>query len=402
MLAESSLIQSEGVLYDSKLYAPATIAVGGGNASSTAAGANLSSAHAPKHAPNPPPSPIDFLTHDVDEVPPLHEHTTSVNRSYSDLHQGKFLTYAFGLCALRTALQQPMNLALARKQTNAAANKLTTLSVLRQIYTREGRWRGLAQGMAALSIGCALSEVIYLCLFEWGREQVPVESAATRDAVSGYVADVACRTVHIPLSIIAFRQMTAAATATSPRSAWGTLKGMYGERGLRTVFAGFGTTLVVGCQWTALWWSLYGQMKDQLYTTVGPRLRQWDAEQRKTTSSHLRGSGGDQSRSHGAGWHLPEWCTSKEDNLILNSVASVTTSAVTAVLFNPYLVIRTNLQVTPGATLWSVTRQIFRTRGLRGFYSGLLLSVNACVVDGALASTSYEYAKLWSDRTRGG
>lgn len=379
MLAESSLIQAEGALYDPTLCTPAGSAL------------PHHTAHSPKHAAHPSSSsPIDFLTHDVDEVPPLHEHTTSVTRSYSDLHQGKFLAYAFSLCALRTALQQPMNLALARKQTSGAWSEMTTCSVLRHIYAHEGRWRGIAQGAATLSIGCALSEVIYLCLFEWGREQLPAESSVTRDALSSYVADVACRTVHIPLSIIAFRQMTAAPGCRL--SAWRTLRRMYAERGLRTVFAGFGTTLVVGCQWTALWWSLYGYMKDVLYSTAGPRLRQLDEQRGRKSSRH-----------HGdSAWQLPEWCTSKEDNVLLNAVASVTTSAATAVLFNPYLVIRTNLQVTPGATLWSATRMLYQTRGLRGFYSGLLLSVNTCVVDGALASMSYEYAKLWSDRTRGG
>ncbi|KAI5686034.1 Mitochondrial carrier protein [Leishmania braziliensis] len=334
-------------------------------------------------------SPFGFLTHDVEEEPPLHEHTTSVNRSYSDLHQGAFLFYAFALCALRTALQQPINLALTRKQTSAAANKMTTWGILSNIFTQEGRWRGLLQGIGSLSIGCALSEVIYLCIFEWGREQVPITGTAMRDAVSGYAADVVCRAVHIPLSIIAFRQMTA--SPSRRMNSWRTLQGMYAERGLRTVFAGFGTTLVVGCQWTAMWWAMYGQLKSFLYGAFGPHLERLSE---KDEGAQQRGG------AASGGWRLPNWCTSTEDNILINGVASVTTSAATAVLFNPYLVVRTNLQVTPGATLWSVTRQLHRKWGFRGFYSGLLLSINACVVDGLSASTSYEYAKLWADRTR--
>ncbi|KAK7194601.1 carrier protein [Novymonas esmeraldas] len=325
-------------------------------------------------------SPLAFLTHDVEEEPPMHAHTTSVNRSYSDLHQGAFLFYAFALCAVRTALQQPINLALARKQSSAAASKRSTWQLLTHIFVHEGRWRGLTRGLGALSLGCALSEVIYMCLFEWGREQAPISSAVTRDAVSSYAADAACRTVHVPLSIIALRQMTA---STPQRlSAWRTLRHMYAERGLRTVFAGFGTTLAVGCQWTALWWALYGCAKAILYEAAAPHLQR--LAQQPATST---------------GWRAPRWCVSEEDNALLNGVASVATSAATAVLFNPYLVVRTNLQITPGATLWSATRLLYRTRGWRGFYSGLMLSVNACVVDGVLASTSYEYAKLWADRT---
>ncbi|CAC9458611.1 putative carrier protein [Leishmania infantum JPCM5] len=392
MLTESSLMEADGAVYE------------------PSAAHGSTSVHAPHHhhnshhhththqahqqhssASHPHSSPLGFLTHDVEEDPPLHEHTTSVNRSYSDLHQGAFLCYAFGLCALRTALQHPMNLALARKQTSAAANTMTTWGVLSHIFAHEGRWRGLLQGIGSLSMGCALSEVIYLCIFEWGREQVPIDGTATRDAISGYVADVMCRSVHIPLSIIAYRQMTA--SPSRRMNSWRTLQHMYSERGLRTVFAGFGTTLVVGCQWTAIWWAMYGRLKSFLYDTSGPHL------QRLSEKSKASQRGGDAADS---GWRLPSWCISSDDNVLINGAASVTTSAATAVLFNPYLVVRTNLQVTPGATLWSVTRQLHRRRGFRGFYSGLLLSVNACVVDGVLASTSYEYAKLWADRTRDG
>ncbi|KAG5485021.1 hypothetical protein LSCM1_07101 [Leishmania martiniquensis] len=391
MVTESSLVQSGNLMSD------------------TSAASSTTTVHAPRHHhghPHTPkhrapeqdssasPSPstsLGFRSCDAEERPPLHAHTTSVNRSYSDLHQGAFLCYAFGLCALRTALQQPMNLALARKQTSAAANEMTTWGVLSQIFAYEGRWRGLLRGIGSLSVGCALSEVIYLCIFEWGRERLPVDSALTRDALSGYAADAACRMVHIPLSIIAFRQMTA--PLSRRMNSWRTLQQMYAERGVRTVFAGFGTTLVVGCQWTAVWWAMYGHLKSILYGVSGPHL------QRLSESCEASARKGDRASRK---WRLPSWCTSAEDNVLINGVASVTTSAATAVLFNPYLVVRTNLQVTPGATLCSVIRQLHRTWGFRGFYSGLMLSVNACIVDGALASTSYEYAKLWADRTRDG
>lgn len=321
----------------------------------------------------------------------------SVTRGYEDLDHRRFLAYAFLLCAGRTAAQQPLNLALARKQTCAASSGLSTGAILRSIFRGEGGWRALGRGMAAMTLGCALSEVIYLTGFEYGRARLPLESSVARDAASGYAADALCRLVHIPLTIIAFRQMVAmnsrvhhpralaGSAAGAPLSALGTLRSMWREGGLRSTFAGFSTTLLVGCQWSALWWSLYGYTKERLYQRCGP----WLAAQSRGQSQ--------------APLPLPLWCTDADDNVLLNSAASVFTSGVTAVLFNPYLVIRTNLQVAGGgASLLGVTRALWQTRGLRGFYSGVTLSVAACIVDGALASTSYEYAKLWSDvgRTR--
>ncbi|ORC86916.1 carrier protein [Trypanosoma theileri] len=347
------------------------------------------------------PSLCEVLVHNTDVGP--HEHTNSINRSYSDLDSKWFLLYASGLCWARTALQQPFNLALARQQTCSAASSMSALQIVRHVYRSEGRLRGLTQGMAALTLGCALSEGMYLWLFEYNRERLPLENDTSRDAVSGYISDAACRLIHLPLSIVALRQMTAnkvAGRSTQQRNGMlRTFSGMYREGGIRTVFAGYGTTLLVGCQWTAIWWAMYGYMKSQLYQLADGFLE--DAEQLKK-KRYLKSEAEDHkdnfySTSSLSSWK--EWLWAKDDNVILNSTASFCTSATTAVLFNPYLVLRANLQVTPNACMWRVARDLYRTRGVRGFYGGLALNIATCLIDGVLASTSYEYAKLWSDKT---
>ncbi|KEG10932.1 carrier protein [Trypanosoma grayi] len=317
-----------------------------------------------------------------------HDHTNSINRSYSDLDIARFVIYAAALCWMRTALQQPLNLALARQQTCSTAGSMSAAQIVRHVYRTEGRLRGLAQGMTALTFGCALSEALYLWLFEYSRERLPLETDASRDAVSGYISDAVCRLVHLPLSIVALRQMTARNTgvkgAHGTKNMLQTLAGMYREGGMRTVFAGYGTTLLVGCQWTAVWWALYGGTKSRLYDAASAFLEEEDQVQQQAAM-------GLHSWRH--------WLLAKDDNVLLNSVASIFTSTTTAVLFNPYLVLRANLQVTPNARLWQVAREVYRTRGLSGFYGGLALSVGTCLIDGVLASTSYEYAKMWADKT---
>nr|CCC92199.1 putative mitochondrial carrier protein [Trypanosoma congolense IL3000] len=326
-----------------------------------------------------------------------HEHTNSVNRSYSDLDTMWFVTYAVILCWMRTALQQPLNLALARKQTSHTASNMTTWQIIRLVYCSEGGLRGLMQGAMALTLGCALSEAVYLWLFEYSRESLPLPNKATRDAVSGYVADSACRLLYLPLSIVALRQMTVNCEGMQNHkmavstSVFRTLVAMYREGGLRTLYAGYGTTLVFGCQWTAMWWAMYGSSKGCLYAAADGFLLD-DAK---------HGAVAD----HGPYFSWPSWkhwLLAKDDNVVLNTTASVLTSVATAVLFNPYLVVRANLQVTPNARLLGVVRDVFRTRGLLGFYGGLSLNIGTCLIDGVLASTSYEYAKLWADRSHRG
>lgn len=344
-----------------------------------------------KHTAGDAPTEFDGGTVTAELGP--HEHTNSLNRSYSDLDSMWFVTYAVILCWLRTAAQQPLNLALARKQTSSVANKMTTRQIIRLVYNTEGGLLGLTQGMAALALGCALSEAIYLWLFEYSRENIPLANKPTRDAVSGYIADALCRLVHLPLSIVALRQMTAncegvqRGRAVKPGCMIHTFASMYREGGLRTIYAGYGTTLVIGCQWTAVWWAMYGVSKGYLYAAADGFLL--DGREDPVTEPVFV-------YSPWLSWK--RWLLARDDNVALNTVASVITSAVTAVIFNPYLVVRANLQVAPKARLWGVTREVYRTRGILGFYGGLALNIGTCLIDGVLASTSYEYAKLWADR----
>ncbi|EKF26481.1 carrier protein, putative [Trypanosoma cruzi marinkellei] len=318
-----------------------------------------------------------------------HEHTNSVNRSYSDLDSSQFLLYAAGFCWIRTALQQPLNLALARQQTCPIAGSMTAMQIVRHVYSAEGGMRGLMQGMFALTLGCAFSEALYLWLFEYSRERLPMKSEATRDAVSGYVSDAVCRLVHLPLSIVALRQMTAKKTVVGgiykTSGMFRTLVLMYRENGMRTVFAGYGTTLLIGCQWTAVWWAMYGYTKGWLYEAADGFLEVDNQDNLNLSASSF------------SSWK--HWLLAKDDNIVLNSVSSLVTSTSTAVLFNPYLVVRANLQVKPKARLWGVVRDVYRTQGMRGFYVGLALNIGTCLIDGVLASTSYEYAKLWADKS---
>lgn len=336
--------------------------------------------------------------------------TTSCTRAFSDLDTNVFLTSAFTLCGLRTALQQPINIALLRKQSVAIFQQQSTRSVLSHIYRDEGGWRGLSRGMPAMTLGCALSEVVYLFLLEYGREILPLGSEGAKYAFSAYGADITCRLIHIPLSIIAYRQMSEGlilqsnspqcltslgSTATKkPTGAYRTLCHMYQERGLRTVYAGLGTTVLIGSQWSAVWWVLYAKSKGFLYRYATPYLESLPSNQIKSGTTVSDAASWD-------GWsYLPSACTHPTDNALISTIASSFTSASTAVLFNPFLVLRTNLQIQPHASLWSTTKSIYHQRGWRGFYNGLYLSMVACVIDGALSSLTYEYARLWADNTK--
>lgn len=317
-----------------------------------------------------------------------HEHTNAVNRSFSDLDVAKFALASAVLCAARTAVQHPLTLALTRKQTCAEAARMSTIDILRRIHCREGGLRSLTQGMSAMVAGCAISEAVYLVLIEGLREYLPLESEFARDAGAAYAADATSRFIFLPMSIVAFRQMTQYpfTAPTSPKigadnrvvrsSAAKVLRGMYNEGGLRSVFCGLGVTLAVGSQYSALWWATYIKVKELSYGVASPFLQPHDP----TRWTNI--------------------FTSQDDNVAINTAASVSTSAVTSVLFNPFFVLRVNMQCAVKGTVVGTARALYRKGGWRAFYQGTYLNMVASVVDGVLASTSYEYAKILADRSK--
>jgi hypothetical protein len=321
-----------------------------------------------------------------------HAHTTSVNRSFSDLNTTRFACAAAVLCAMRTAVQHPITLALTRKQTCGYASTMSTRAVLTSICRTEGGPRALLQGMGTMVSACAISEALYLVMIEWLREAIPdTTSTFGRDAISAYSADVSSRFIYLPLSIISFRQMTqyqftsAAPTAANAvrhggvvarRSALATLRSVYAEGGVKSVFCGLGMTLLIGSQWSALWWASYLKLKDVMYTAASPYLREDNPDSR---------------------WNF---VTSKDDNFLINTSVSMFTSAATSLIFNPFFVLRINMQLTPRATFIGTTRSLYRRGGASVFFSGACLNMLSATVDGVLASTSYEYAKLFADNSR--
>lgn len=268
---------------------------------------------------------------------------------------------------------------------------MSTREVLSAIMRSEGGPRALLQGMSAMVLACAVSEAVYLVMIEWLRENIPLGDTEGfgRDAVSAYTADVASRFVYLPMSIVAFRQMTQHQfTSANPqarssnsekiarRGMLSTLKGMYAEGGIRSVYCGLGVTLLIGSQWSALWWAGYLQLKSVAYAACSPFLLADNASSK---------------------WN---WATSRDDNVVLNTAVSVVTSSATALLFNPFFVLRINMQLTARATIAGTTKELYRRGGLRAFYQGAQLNMLSSTVDGVLASTSYEYAKILADRTR--
>lgn len=352
-------------------------------------GTSSASQFAEQHSYSPPPhSP---LSSSFNEDLAAHHVTTSVSRAYSDLDPAKFVLFSTVLCSLRTAVQHPLNLALARKQVCPNAAGASSLSVIQGILRTEGGFmKGLSTGMAAYVGGCAISEGLYLGAFEYLRENLPIANDPSREAASGYIADAGCRLVHIPLMVVAYRQMTTPFTSHgSKQGAFTVGTSVLREGGVKSLFAGLGMTLVIGCQWTAVWWAMYAELKKALYGSTLPSF---------LAPYHSRYVGTWAHEEHTWSRYMLDGILSPTDNAFINASASAIASTSTAVVFNPFLVLRAKVQSQSNVSLRQAASQVYGQSGMRGFFRGTGLSISLCVVDGVLATTSYEYAKLWSER----
>jgi hypothetical protein len=310
--------------------------------------------------------------------------TSSVNRTYEDLHFGRYLALVGGSCALRLLVQHPATLIIARKQACDVAARMSAVDVARQLFRKEGV-TGFTAGMAVFLTGSALSEMIYLGLYEFSRAKLPLDGEASRDLWAGYMGDFSSRFIYTPALVVASRQMVAStathAAAAAPaagRGARAVVRAAYRSGGAKALFAGLGASIVVGSLSTGCWWVIYQQLKLACYallpTAEGRRL---------------------EDRFPGA----PRWLTDHRDNFVANSAASIVASAGVALAFYPFYVVRTRLQVSNGASFRRVIADIVRTQGPRGFMRGATLNLASCTFDGWLASNCYELAKYYSDRT---
>lgn len=366
--------------------------------------------------------------------------TSSVDRRFSDLDGILYLSWIFVFSILRAVVFHPFVLVLTAKQTGLVHESVPTLRALSEL-ARSAQFggsylRALSPGLAASILGLCVSECVNMGLLEYLRQMLPMPQESLRDGVGAYMSDAASHFFDIPVQVVATLQMAKAFrppvdaavehqkggvnvvhhhhhhhgepggaakwAAPVPKMDFFTVgRSVFKERGVRGLWAGYGTTLVMGSSWGGLWWLGYLRSKEVFYAGA---LRVASSSSRVSSSSP-----GDVNHSSTSllsdvklaavpGFLRP--CFSLTDNPLIHVAASVVTSATTTAMFNPFSVIRTRLQCAAGASALSlrqVVRDVYRDHGMWGFWLGTRLNVGTNVVDGILIAQTYESARLLSD-----
>ena len=340
------------------------------------------------------------------------DRTTAVSRSLSDLHQPMWLVMIASSAGIRTLLQHPLNIAIARKRVLVEPTSIQhILSKLMFADNSAGVTRcirNVYRGCGITVLGNVVGEVSYLWTLERTRYELREHHSLQADATAGLVGDAASILLVTPLAIVANRQMTAGVGMSSSNeytTAAGTLKKMWGDpastsvyQRVRGMYVGFSASCAM-IPASAVWWSSYGQLK-RTYYSMFSHLFQQREEHLVMVDTPAAGGGSGVFLVNPVGVLLREnWLSSATDNPLLNGMAGVSASMLTAVVYNPVNVVRTRLQVSSSGqrSITRICKALWRNEGLLGFFKGTGATVATSVVDGLLFSTMYEFTKLSTD-----
>lgn len=307
--------------------------------------------------------------------------TTSITRKFSDLDGTQYLSWVFAFSVVRAILFHPFVLILTRKHAGIIDTNLSTWRALQILSKEQGGYvSATSMGLTASILGLGVSECVNMGLMEYLRQNLPFQSDIFRDGIGAYASDAASHFFDIPVQIIATLQMIDKTGVKRNMVHW--CRHVLREQGIRGMWASYGTTLLGGSSWGGLWWIVYQQSKAGMYHVL-----EWAAPNERDYKD--------------SSWAV-RLLTSKSDNAPINVAASVVASASTTAMFNPFCVVRTRLQCAShlgSSSFTSVVRDVYHTRGLRGFFVGTCLNICTNVIDGALIALTYESAKLLSDKT---
>lgn len=237
------------------------------------------------------------------------------------------------------------------------------------------RFRRLLHAAPILVASVGVSEAMYLTQMHlsrsWFQQRQPQWSDASLDFTAGLLGEGTRQLVNVPLAALGVRQLM---HSSNTAHHFVGLRQVWKELGaVQSLTAGMALSLTVGPLWTASWWALY--------------------EYGKRRYASVLSQDGSSDGIH--------------DNHSAAFVSALVASTSTAILFNPFLVVRSRA-MQRGLRPRQVLAEIFQskshggggsatpTRHLRTLFAGLPLSVAVNVGEGLVAAATYETALAWA------
>ena len=184
---------------------------------------------------------------------------------------------------------------------------------------------------------------------------------------AGTAAALVSQTIVVPSDMVAQRQMVARDTnSTSPR-AFKILSKIIHEGGIRSLYRGYGASLLVYVPTSVIWWTSYGKYQDAVFNAL--------------PETSLRGE-------HGS------WYDTDSRRAIAQSISGGLAGATTGAMTSPLDVIKVRRQLgrTEMSTL-RVAREALRTEGTRAFFKGCVARMLNMTPSGLVTISAYEFIK---------
>eukprot|EP01095_Lingulamoeba_sp_RSL-Kostka_P013217 TRINITY_DN5417_c0_g1_i1.p1 TRINITY_DN5417_c0_g1~~TRINITY_DN5417_c0_g1_i1.p1 ORF type:complete len:309 (-),score=55.87 TRINITY_DN5417_c0_g1_i1:36-962(-) len=274
-------------------------------------------------------------------------------------------------------LVYPLILVKTRLQTQAKmAQYSSTTDAFKKIYKMEGM-RGFFKGFFTLAWSTLPAQVVYLTTYERVRQHIKNNLTFSEkrnifisNLIGGGIASLCSSCIGVPADVITQKLMIQDGKFFAKQYKGGVdmFFGIIKKSGVRGLYRGFGTSLLVYAPNSAIWWSTY-----------------------TTTKDHIQDFSKDFFQKHNIKY-------SSKFVYFNFAVSGVVAGLIAAIITNPLDVIKTRIQTLDGQgnkpwNFVSMTKHLYNTEGLRAFKRGIYARILSTINIGTIMVLSYEFIK---------
>uniref|UniRef100_A0A7S4NDE0 Mitochondrial carrier protein n=1 Tax=Odontella aurita TaxID=265563 RepID=A0A7S4NDE0_9STRA len=325
---------------------------------------------------------------------------------WSEIDKIRFYGIGTGLYSCLTAALHPVIVVKVRQQVlNAStsatdtapprAHQQSASSIVRESLSSPQNARTLFRGLPVVLTLAVPARVVYIGVLENSREGIgdaltravaqadfgPDEAHALIATVSGGAAGglaaMSAQMIIVPMDVVSQRQMVMDNVAYEARgTASAVVRSIIRTEGLGGLFAGFGLSLFSSLPTGSVWWATYAGCQVWIRHYLWPPL--------SSAKSLVEVNNSDTSAA-----------TESLKKLTMQLTSGLGAAVVASSLTMPLDTVKTRLQVQKGtsnggSSYMEVTRILYRSSGVPGFYRGLGPRIAHMGLWGTILSSAYE------------
>ncbi|KAN0052754.1 hypothetical protein ACTA71_006860 [Dictyostelium dimigraforme] len=332
-------------------------------------------------------------SHTIQETKEAHNIKTNKRIQWDDLDPKKYYFYNFLLGGSIDLLMFPLDVIRTRLQVQGSQNVIQsfpqyngTFDGFRKLIRLEGK-KALYKGFLTSECGYLCSRAIYFGSYEFVK-QAFLKGRSDSDSdllfvttISGGISEALASVVWVPFDV-ATQSVQIQGSLSQPKYRGGSdvFKKIYGEKGIKGLYKGFGATIIRNVPYSGIWWGTYEISKSKL-TQINIRQKLGLKER----SSHSLAVSAEIDKNN------PSHEVENEDPII-HFISGFFAAVFATTITNPLDVAKTRLQTgvfpeNEKPNFYTIIKSTIKKEGIRALWKGLVPSL--------LTSTPYSMISIF-------